>query len=158
MLQKMRNFIKSPTTQQNDPRRILSALLIFIWICITLLVTTLNSFSPPGQRTPTIPNFTFLNAGPCLNAGGDLVEKFEVGEPQYICANMETDEFPVFLELYIFKSENKKQVYVDGTTFTSGANMLYHINPPLPVGKYWAYISWARPALIDFEFEVIEKR
>jgi hypothetical protein len=60
------------------------------------------------------------------------------------------------LELRVFTSDKKKQVYVRGGTFMPG-RISFIIDPPLPLGKYWAKIVWARPALADFEFEVIAR-
>lgn len=139
-----------------DMGKAIAPLFLILWICGMVLFFTLEAISPPGRRTPTVPEFIFDNVGPCLESGQDLVESFEAGDQQYICANMKTNEPTVYLELHVFTSEKKTQVYVDGGTFTSGA-ISFVIYPPLPPGKYWAYISWSRPALVDFEFEVIEK-
>ncbi len=123
--------------------------------CIGLFALGLDAILPPAVQLST-PEFTFHNAGPCLGPGQNLMKGFVEGEPQYICADMVTNESTVNLELHVFKSENKDQVYVDGETFASGP-ISFAISPPLPPGKYWAKITWSRPALTDFEFEVIRK-
>jgi len=105
---------------------------------------------------PRAPEFTFRNVGPCLGLDQKRVERFEVGDEQYICADMETDVPKVQLDLYIFKSEDKDQVYVKDAEVTSGP-IAYDIYPPLPPGKYRAYISFDKSALVDFEFEVVER-
>lgn len=136
--------------------KVIGSVLLILWACGMLLFFVLESISPPGRRTPIVPNFTFNNVGPCLEISRDLVERFKVGDQQYICADMKTNASPVYLELHVFTSENNDQVYVDGSTFASGP-ISYIIYPPLPPGKYWAKITWSRPALVDFEFEVVEK-
>ena len=138
-----------------DMGKVMGLFVVILWICGVLFAFVFKIVLPPGEK-PVPPEFTFRNVGPCLGLDRNRVEKFEVGDKQYICADMETDKSQAQLYLYIFKSENKDQVYVDGATFTSGP-IKYHIYPPLPPGNYWAYISWARPALVEFEFEVVEK-
>ena len=138
-----------------DMGKVTGVSILVLLACGMVLFLTLESISPPGRRTPIVPKFSFDNVGPCLGNGQNLVERFEVGDEQYICADMETNEPNVYLELHIFTNENKNQVYIDGGTFTSGA-ISFIIYPPLPPGKYWAYISWSRPALVDFNFEVAE--
>lgn len=134
----------------------MAPIFIALWLCGIILFLTLKSIPFPDARTPSIPDFTFENVGPCLGSSQKTVERFKEGDQQYICADMKTNESTVYLELHVFTSDKKKQVYVRGVAFTSGP-ISYIIYPPLPPGKYWAYISWARPALVDFEFEVVEK-
>jgi hypothetical protein len=134
----------------------MALLFIVLLICGMVMFFTLEKIVIPGARTPAIPEFAFENAGPCLESSKDIVERFEVGDQQYICADMKTSESTVYLELRVFTDDKKKQVYVDGGTFTSGP-ISFAIYPPLPPGKYWAKIAWSRPALVDFEFEVMEK-
>ena len=138
-----------------DIGKVLGLLVVILWFCGLLFNFVFELALPPGKK-PETPEFAFRNIGPCLGLGQELVERFEVGSPQYICADMETNRPEVQLDLYVFKGENKDQVYIESSTFTSGS-IVYYITPPLPPGKYWAYISWARPALVDFEFEVVEK-
>ena len=138
-----------------DARKVIALALLILCMCGMVLFFTLDSILPEG-RDPVVPEFTFENVGPCLESSQDIVERFEVGDQQYICANMKTNESTVYLELHVFTSDKKKQVYVDGNTFSSGP-ISFAIYPPLPPGKYWAKISWSRPALVDLEFEVVEK-
>lgn len=139
-----------------DIGKAMAPLFLVLWACGMVLFFTLESVSPPGRRTPIAPEFAFDNVGPCLGLSRDLVERFEVGDKQYICAEMKTNEPAVYLELRVFTGDKKRQVYVDGDTFAPGS-ISFTINPPLPPGKYWAKITWSRPALVDFEFEVVEE-
>ena len=93
-----------------------------------------------------------------LKISQDIVEMFEVGYSQYICGEMKSTELPVYLELHIYTSDKEKQVYVDGWTFNKNGSISFPLIPTLPPGKYWAYISWARPALIELEFDVVKQR
>jgi len=138
-----------------DMGKVMGLFVVILWICGVLFAFVFKIVLPPGEK-PVAPEFTFRNVGPCLGIDRKRVEKFEVGDKQYICADMETDKSQAQLYLYIFTSENKDQVYVDGAKFNSGP-IMYHIAPPLPPGKYWAKISLGRSALVDFEFEVVEK-
>lgn len=139
-----------------DIGKVLALLILVLWVCSMLLFLFCRSFPFVGAKTPVIPNFSFDNVGPCLEPTQKIVEKFKVGDEQYICADMVSNESPVFLELYVFTNDKQEQVYVEGGTFTSG-HISFAIYPPLPPGKYWAYISWSRPALVNFTFEVVAK-
>jgi hypothetical protein len=147
---------QNPKEPQYDIKKIATLLFLAIWVSGMLFFFALEATSPSGKRTPVIPEFTFSNVGPCLEASQDIVERFTTEDQQYVCADMKTDESTVYLELHVFTKDSKDQVYVDGSTFTSGP-ISFAIDPPLPPGKYWAYISWSKPALVDFEFEVTEK-
>lgn len=142
--------------QYRDMWKAMAPIFLILWVCGLLFFFGLESISPPGMRTPRVPEITFRNVGPCPGFDQDLVERFESGNPQYICADMETEESAVYLELHVFTSDKKKQVYVTGGTFSPGP-IAFYIDP-LPLGKYWAKISWARPALVDFEFEVVNSK
>jgi hypothetical protein len=139
---------------RNIGKAIATLLLIFL-VGIILFALVLELVLLFGGK-PKAPEFTFRNVGPCLGLDQKQVERFEVGDEQYICADMETDEPQVRLDLYIFESENKHQVYVKDAAVTSGP-IVYDIYPPLPAGKYWAYISFDKSTLVDFEFEVVER-
>jgi hypothetical protein len=137
---------------RNIGRTIAILLLIFlVGIILFALVLELVILLKPRA-----PEFTFRNVGPCFGLDQERVERFEVGDEQYICADMETNEPQVQLDLYIFKSEDKQQVYVKDAAVTSGP-IAYNIYPPLPLGKYWANISFDKSALVEFEFEVVER-
>lgn len=130
---------------------------LFLWLCGMALFFMLGSISHfLDAKTPTTPNFTFDNVGTCLEPNQKLVERFVLEDQQYVCAIMATDEPNVYLELHVYTSDKQKQVYVTGKTFTSG-QISFYIYPPLPPGKYWAKITWAKPALTDFFFDVTEK-
>lgn len=136
--------------------KVIALLFIILGICAVVLFFIVEFVSFPLARTPAVPEFTFENLGPCLEPSGDIVERFKVGDQQYICADLKTGKLNVFLELYVFTSDKKKQVYVGGGTFKSGP-ISFIIYPPLPPGRYWAKIVWSRPALIDFQFEVLDR-
>ena len=121
--------------------------------CIAIFAFCLDILLPPGMETKE-PEFRFENVGPCLENSRDILERFQVGDQQYICADLKTSEPAVYLELHIFTNNKEKQIYVDGETFASGP-ISFYIYPPLPPGRYWAKITWARPALVDFEIEVV---
>lgn len=131
----------------------IAPIIVVLWICGVLSFFILESVAPAGRKTEA-PEIAFYNVSPCLGFDKDLVEMFEIGDPQYICAEMETDEAQVFLELHIYESEDKNQVYVTGNTFSSG-RIAFYIDS-LPPGKYVAWIFWARTNLVSVEFEVIE--
>ena len=139
---------------RNIAKAIATLLLIFL-VGIILFALVLELVLMFGGK-PKVPEFTFRNVGPCLGLDQKRVERFEVGDEQYICADMETDVPKVQLDLYIFKGENKDQVDVKDAAVTSGP-IAYDIYPPLPPGKYRAYISFDKSALVDFEFEVVER-
>jgi hypothetical protein len=127
--------------------------LVFLLVCVFIFLSYLDIISPPGRRTPKIPVIAFRNVRPCLGYGQEKVESFSPDDAKYICANMETEESPVFLELYVFRTEDDRQVDVSGGTFSPGPIAFYVT--PLPPGKYWARINWARISLVYTEFEVL---
>ena len=142
------------TEQTNGSKKTIGLVFLAMWASAVLFFLVLDLILPEGEKTEA-PEIVFRNVGPCLGFDQQVVERFEVGDPQYICGDMETEESKVYLELHIFTIDKKKQIYVVGDTYRSGP-ILFYVEP-LPPGKYWAKISWARPALVDFEFEVVEK-
>jgi hypothetical protein len=130
--------------------------VIGLVICCVVVLLNLDNNPLIEVKTPSVPEFSFNHFGPCLESSQDVVKSFELGDQQYICADMKTNEPSVYLELHIFTGDKKEQVYVDGRTLTSGP-ISFAIYPPLPPGAYWAEIRWSRPALVGFEFEVEEK-
>lgn len=154
-----RKFMKQRTSESDllaDIKKVMAPLFIILWIVGMVFFFTLKSISIPVARTPEIPDFAFDNFGPCLESSQNIVDKFVVGDQQFICANMRSNETNVYLELHIYTSDKNKQVYVDGGSFSSGP-IAFAIYPPLPPGNYWAKITWARPALVSFELEVVGK-
>ena len=137
-------------------RNIAKAIATLLLIFLTGIILFALVFELVILLKPRVPEFTFRNVGPCLGLDQERVEWFEVGDEQYICADLETNEPQAQLDLYIYESENKNQVYVKDAVVTSGP-IAYDIHPPLPPGKYRAYISFDKSALIDFEFEVVER-
>lgn len=129
--------------------------LIFVFLGCLILFGFFLDYVIPWEKPAAPPEFTFSNAGPCLGLDRKRVERFEVGDEQYICADMKVDRAEVNLDFYVHKNENKDQVYVSRDTFTSGPIAFYV--KPLPPGKYLARINWTRTTLVEFEFEVIEK-
>ena len=75
-----------------DMLKVLSRILFVLWVCGMLLFLIISLITPPEQGTSKSPVITFRNVGPCLGFGKELIKSFEVGNPQYICADMETDE------------------------------------------------------------------
>lgn len=147
--------MKHQPSFQNKTGNILALLIFSLGACVALFALFLDFLLPSGRK-PNVPEFKFENVGACLETSQNIVEQFVVGNHQYVCADMETNVSPVYLELRVFTSDKKKQVYVRGGTFASGS-ISFIIDPPLPPGRYWAKIVWARPALTDFEFEVITR-
>lgn len=144
--------------QKNDSFRefgkTIAPYFIAIWAFCMLIFWILDSILPAGT-VPEMPEINLSNARPCLGFEQDAVERFEVGESQYVCAEMETEEPHVFLELYVFTSDKKRQVDVSGGTFSPGSILFYMES--LPPGRYIAFIRWAKTDLANFEFEVVEK-
>ena len=147
--------MEQKSTSRKNKGKIVVLLLFIVSACIALLAFGRDAFSIEA-KTPNVPEFSFENVGPCLEKSPDIVESFHAGDQQFICADMKTSEPTAYLELHVFTSNMKKQVYVDGKTFPSGP-IYFVIYPPLPPGKYWAKIAWSRPALVDFEFEVVDE-
>ena len=136
----------------------IALLLIFGFVAFIELCFLAIDSLPSSGRKANIPELKFENVGPCLDTGQDIIERFEVGTHQYICGDMETSEYPVYLELHVLTIDKNKQVYVRNSTFST-KSISFIIDPPLPPGKYRAMITWVRGrhVFVDFEFEVIDK-
>jgi len=135
--------------------RVVVPVFIILWICGAFLAFIFETMLPPGRGTSLIPPIIFKNMGPCLGPNQLRVEKFTVGESQWLCADVETDE-PQDLYLRIYENETRKEVYVDKVTFISDS-VAYLINPPLLPGRYLVTIRRIRSVVIAIEFEVVEK-
>lgn len=137
-------------------RNIAKTIAILLLIFLVGIILFALVFELVILLKPRAPEFAFRNVGPCLGLDQERVERFEVGDEQYICADMETNVPQVQLYLYIFESENNNQVYVKDAVLASGP-IAYDIHPPLPPGKYRAYISFNGAALVELGFDVVER-
>jgi hypothetical protein len=139
----------------NRKLKTLGLAVLVLAICAVLSIIWIGT-NLPAPPQPSTPEMVFQNAGLCRGFGESLVDQLVTGDPQYICAELETNEPSIYLELQIYDVETDNLVFITGGTFTSG-QIAYLINPPLSSGKYEAKIKWARPALVRFTFSIAEQ-
>lgn len=122
--------------------------------CLALVCVMTTLIPKASPRTP--PTIIIKNAGPCVFQDGKWldVESFKVNDKKYICAEMETDQDETELSFSLYKvKELSWPLFIDNETFTQG-KLTFLIDHHLDPGKYTVFISWARPALAEFNFEV----
>ena len=130
--------------------------IVFL-MCFLVLNAVLGQVSPKGEQPTEEVQVALQNMSPCLEPDWKRVEKLTEEDPQWICADLKTDQSSIDLGIKVSNKEDRNQVYSDYAPFSSGS-IAWIIYPPLPPGKYEARITGFRgPTYANFDFQVAEK-
>ena len=126
-----------------------------VLICLALFFV-IRAFIPNApQYTP--PVIVVQNARPCLFQDGKWLDvvSFNVDDKKYVCADLETEEGESSLTFSFYKyGKMSMPIKVDEASFKEG-EIRFFIDHSLAPGKYAVLISWARPSLAKFDFEIM---
>ena len=128
---------------------------LLVLIVVGLIWIFIQAASSLGDE-PTTPQITIKNAGLCLNQYGRLtpVNTLSMHDEQYVCADLESDTYPIHITLLIYKRDGIFAIQSADNQFTSDS-VSFQIF--LPAGKYRAKIMYARRVLAEFEFNVVNE-
>ncbi len=140
-------------------RRIIDYLLnkppLLVFILIGLVWILIQAMSGLGHK-PNMPQITIKHVGLCLNQYSKPipVNTLSIHDKPYVCADLESDTYPIHITLLVYKGDGIFSVYSAANEF-KGNTVLFQLS--LPEGEYRAKLMYARRVLAEFKFDVIHE-